>query len=58
MFIYSFIHDRARDKNVNHLPVILTRPIDKSSSLLGIVISGNEKMDCILDFYRTNQSYG
>ncbi|CDM89125.1 Hcp family type VI secretion system effector [Xenorhabdus bovienii] len=58
IFVYSFDHDISRDQNVSHLPVIITKPIDKSSPLLGVTISDNEKIDCVLDFYRTSQSGG
>ncbi|WP_279204534.1 Hcp family type VI secretion system effector [Obesumbacterium proteus] len=49
-------HEMTRDQNVNHHPIIITKPIDKSSPLLGVAISENESLTCTLDFYRTNEN--
>ncbi len=53
--IHSFSHSITREQNSNHHPIIIQKPIDKSSPLLGVAISENEIMDGVLDFYRTNQ---
>lgn len=53
IFVYSFSHDIFREQNAVHHPVIISKPIDKSSPLLGVSISENEILTCELDFYRT-----
>ncbi|CDG17719.1 putative haemolysin co-regulated protein (hcp-like) [Xenorhabdus doucetiae] len=49
-------HGMTRDQNVNHLPVNFTKPIDKSSPLLGLAIDKNELLDALFKCYRTNQA--
>ncbi|KGM28394.1 Hcp1 family type VI secretion system effector [Photorhabdus luminescens] len=56
IYVYSFDHDISREQNVNHAPISITKPIDKSSPLLGIAISENESINCRLDFYRTSNN--
>jgi type VI secretion system Hcp family effector len=56
IFIYSFDHDIYREQHVSHYPVIISKPIDKSSPLLGVSISNNEGLECELEFYRTSQT--
>lgn len=56
IFIYSFDHDIHRSQNVSHSPVTMSKPIDKSSPLLGVSISNNEILECNLVFYRTGAS--
>ncbi|MCE1695355.1 type VI secretion system tube protein Hcp, partial [Enterobacter hormaechei] len=47
-------HGMTRDQNVNHLPVSFTKPIDKSSPLLGLAIDKNELLDALFKCYRVN----
>ncbi|MDC9583243.1 Hcp family type VI secretion system effector [Xenorhabdus sp. PR6a] len=47
-------HTMTRDQNVNHLPVNFTKPIDKSSPLLGLAIDKNELLDALFKCYRVN----
>ncbi|RAX09417.1 hypothetical protein CKY10_11850 [Photorhabdus sp. HUG-39] len=47
IYVYSFDHDISREQNVNHTPISITKPIDKSSPLLGIAISENESIPVI-----------
>lgn len=54
MFLYAFDHEMTREQNVSHHPVIITKPIDKSSPLLGVALSNNEKLQIIIYMYRMN----
>ncbi|WP_145562056.1 Hcp family type VI secretion system effector [Yersinia aldovae] len=54
ILIYSLSHSITREQNSSHHPVIIQKPIDKSSPLLGVAISDNEYLDCAFNFYRTN----
>jgi type VI secretion system Hcp family effector len=54
IYVYAFDHNISRAKNVSHQPVVITKPIDKSSPLLGVSISNNEKIKIILYMYRVN----
>ncbi|WP_369311206.1 Hcp family type VI secretion system effector [Providencia rettgeri] len=56
ILIYSLDHDIFRTQNVSHSPVTITKPVDKSSPLLGVSISNNELMECDFIFYRTSES--
>ena len=56
IFVYSVSHDIFREKNTIHHPVIISKPIDKSSPLLGVSITENEILTCDLFFYRTGIS--
>ncbi|CDH20094.1 MULTISPECIES: Hcp family type VI secretion system effector [Xenorhabdus] len=58
ILVYSVDHDISREQNVNHQPIIITKPIDKSSPLLGVAISSNEHLDCLLDIYRNSSAGG
>jgi len=55
IMVYELTHSISRDQNAMHHPVILTKPIDKSSPLLGKAISENEMLTCDIDLYRTNR---
>lgn len=57
ILVYSSQHDITREMNVNHHPIRITKPIDKSTPLLLVAISNNEIIQCVLDYYRTSQ-YG
>ncbi len=53
ILVYALTHSISRIENVNHHEVIIVKPLDKSSPLLGKAISENEKLECIFDIYRT-----
>lgn len=55
ILIYELTHAISRDQNACHHPVIITKPIDKSSPLLGKAISENEILTCDFDVYMTNK---
>ncbi|RJT46507.1 Hcp family type VI secretion system effector [Rahnella woolbedingensis] len=55
IMVYELSHILSREENVNHHPVVVTKPIDKSSPLLGKAISENEILTVNLDIYRTNR---
>lgn len=54
VYVYSFDYDINREQNISHSPVIISKPIDKSSPLLGVAITNNEILECELAFYRTS----
>ncbi|ARA76963.1 Hcp family type VI secretion system effector [Pectobacterium brasiliense] len=54
--VLSLNHTITREDNVAHHPVQLTKPIDKSSPLLGVSVSTNESLTATFYFYRTNQA--
>ncbi|CAI1695892.1 TPA: Hcp family type VI secretion system effector [Serratia fonticola] len=54
LYILAFDHNISRMQNVSHQPVRITKPIDKSSPLLGMAISNNEKLQIVLYMYRVN----
>jgi hypothetical protein len=55
IMVYELSHSISREQNASHQPLIIQKPIDKSSPLLGKAISENELLTCILDFYRINR---
>lgn len=57
ILVYSSQHDITPEQNVNHHPIRITKPVDKSTPLLLVAISNNELIQCVLDYYRTSQ-YG
>jgi len=57
ILVYSSQHDITREMNVNHHPMRITKPLDKSTPLLLVAISNNHLNQCVLDYYRTSQ-YG
>ncbi|VXC73738.1 Hemolysin-coregulated protein [Enterobacterales bacterium 8AC] len=58
ILVYNFQHMITRQDNTNHQPVIVVKPIDKSSPLLAKCITNNEEFDCLFSFYRTNENGG
>ncbi|MBC8944502.1 MULTISPECIES: Hcp family type VI secretion system effector [Xenorhabdus] len=54
IFVLSIRHSIIRNQNVMHHPLEFIKLIDKSSPLLGMAISDNEKLEGIFDFYRTS----
>ncbi len=55
IMVYELTHSISREQNVFHHPVIIKKPIDKSSPLLGKAISENEILTCDFDVYQTNR---
>ncbi|OTA19455.1 hypothetical protein Xbed_02309 [Xenorhabdus beddingii] len=58
ILIYSFQHLMNREQNVQHHPVLLIKPVDKSSPLLAQSLCDNEELECLFNFYRTNANGG
>lgn len=56
IFVIHFDHEIVRNMNVKHRPVSFIKLIDKSTPLIGMAISNNEKMDLFFDFYRTSSA--
>lgn len=56
ILINSLNYAMSREQHVSHHPVVFTKPIDKSSPLLGVAISSNESLEVLFEFYRTNAS--
>lgn len=55
IMVYELSHSITRQQNANHNPVIITKPIDKSSPLLGKAISESEILTCDFDIHQTNR---
>ncbi|VED37386.1 putative type VI secretion system protein [Escherichia coli] len=55
IMVMSLSHGLSRAQNVNHQELTITKPVDKSSPLLGKAISENECLTCDFVFYRTNR---
>ncbi|MFU2315789.1 Hcp family type VI secretion system effector [Rahnella sp. PCH160] len=55
IMVYELTNSISREQSSTHHPVIIKKPIDKSSPLLGKAISDNEILTCDFDFYRTNR---
>lgn len=55
IMVYELLHTITRGQNANHHPVIIKKPVDKSSPLLGKAISENELLTCDFDVYQTNR---
>lgn len=55
IMVYELSHVISREQNANHQPIVITKPIDKSSPLLGKAISENELLTCDFDVYWTNR---
>lgn len=55
IMVTSLSHGLSRAQNVNHQELTITKPVDKSSPLLGKAISENECLTCDFVFYRTNR---
>ncbi|MDC9581742.1 Hcp family type VI secretion system effector [Xenorhabdus sp. PR6a] len=58
IYIYELSHALSREQNVNHFPITIKKPLDKSTPLLGVAISNNEELECIFDVYRTESNGG
>lgn len=58
ILIYELSNVITREKNAVHHPVEIRKPIDKSTPLLGVAISNNEKVECEFYHYRTSTTGG
>ncbi|MBS9425717.1 Hcp family type VI secretion system effector [Photorhabdus caribbeanensis] len=58
IFVYELTSNITRGQHVNHQPVEIRKPIDKSSPLLGLAITNKESLQCIFYFYRTSTKGG
>ncbi|CNI31009.1 Hcp1 family type VI secretion system effector [Yersinia aldovae] len=54
--VISLNHIITREQHASHHPLAFTKPIDKSTPLLGVSISNNELLDAEFSMYRTNAS--
>ncbi|WP_420064398.1 Hcp family type VI secretion system effector [Pectobacterium colocasium] len=54
--ILGLNHTITREENISHHPIQLIKPIDKSSPLLGVSVTSNEKLKASFFFYRTNMA--
>lgn len=55
IMVLSFSRDMANIENsqkATHLPIFITKNIDKSSPLLARALAEREEIECTLDFYR------
>ncbi len=57
-FVYSFQHLMTREQHVTHHPIIILKPIDKSSPLMASSLSNNEKLEIMINMYRTSITGG
>lgn len=53
IMVYAITHNISRNQNVNHHEMVIVKPVDKSSPLLGKAISENEELNCTFDIYRS-----
>ncbi|WFQ79053.1 Hcp family type VI secretion system effector [Xenorhabdus sp. SF857] len=58
IYIYELNSSLSREQNVNHFPINIKKPIDKSTPLLGVAISDNEELECMFNMYRTDSNGG
>lgn len=56
IMVMGLTHGITRVQNVNHQAVVMIKPLDKSSPLLGKAISENESLTCEFSFYRTTRA--
>ncbi|MBC3952129.1 MULTISPECIES: Hcp family type VI secretion system effector [Pseudomonas] len=56
IMVLSYTHQMANVANIDratHMPVVITKNIDKSSPLLAQALAQRESITCKIDFYRT-----
>ncbi|TDB55572.1 Hcp family type VI secretion system effector [Photorhabdus luminescens] len=58
IFIYSLQHLMTREQHVSHHPVMVIKPVDKSSPLLTRSFDENEELECLFENYRTSLTGG
>lgn len=56
ILVYSVNQRMTREQHANHHPLIITKSVDKSSPLLGLAISENERLDINFDFYQISSN--
>ncbi|AHK22061.1 Hcp1 family type VI secretion system effector [Yersinia pseudotuberculosis] len=54
--VLSLNHSMSREQHCNHHPIEFIKPVDKSSPLIGVAISNNERLTAIFEVYWLNQS--
>lgn len=54
--VLSVNYNISRMQNASHYPILIVKPVDKSSPLLGVAVANNEILDAEFSFYRINQS--
>lgn len=56
IMVLAFTHNMANLDNAlhaSHQPVYITKHVDKSTPLLSQALANRERVDCVIDFYRT-----
>lgn len=56
IMVLSFAHNMANignNKHATHRPVFLTKNVDKASPLLCQALANQERVNCVINFYRT-----
>lgn len=56
IMVMGLTHGITRQQHVNHQPITIIKPVDKSSPLLGRAICENENLSCEFSLYRTNRA--
>ncbi|MTD27504.1 Hcp family type VI secretion system effector [Erwinia sorbitola] len=54
--VLSLNHSLSREQHCNHHPIEFIKPVDKSSPLIGVAISNNERLTATFEVYWLNQS--
>jgi type VI secretion system Hcp family effector len=57
-FVLSLQHLMTREQHASHHPIIILKPIDKSSPLIASSLSNNEKLEVMIYMYRTSRNGG
>ncbi|WP_054179337.1 Hcp family type VI secretion system effector [Trabulsiella odontotermitis] len=56
ILVLSLNHSISREENCNHHPIEFIKPIDKSSPLIGVAVSNNEKLTAVFEIHWLNQA--
>lgn len=56
ILVLSLNHSLSREQHCNHHPIEFIKPIDKSSPLIGVAITNNEKLTAIFQAYWLNKA--
>ncbi|KFW97867.1 Hcp family type VI secretion system effector [Pectobacterium aroidearum] len=54
IMILAFNHSMSNAGHAVHNPLTLVKPIDKSTPLIAMALNDQERIKCIIDFYRTS----
>jgi type VI secretion system Hcp family effector len=57
IMVLSFDHNMnnmGNIKHANHNPIVITKPVDKSSPLLAKALADREEINCTFNFYRAS----